>query len=173
MVTIVVWEGVGNHLRGALKIIDVDGGASWNIYIFWVASKMDLISLWYNVLNILAAFLTSIGWYSTPICIANTVCILFYMRSTQWNHLWGNWTGPYGCHLLSELERRHQNSILNMFLLKTSFHCLLSFTFVTFLIHCTLSPAGSCISCRQSCFVCSRLTKYTVEVVPICTCVLC
>ncbi len=60
--------------------------------------------------------------------------------------------------LLSELRRIHRNSILNRFLLKTSFHCLLSFTFVTFLIHWSLSPAASIISWCRSYFVSSGLT---------------
>ncbi len=60
--------------------------------------------------------------------------------------------------LPSSKQRRHRNSILNRFLLKTSFHFLLSFTFVTFLIHWTLFPAASSISWCQSCFVCSGLT---------------
>ncbi len=34
--------------------------------------------------------------------------------------------------LLSEFKRRHQNCILNSFLLKTSFHCLLLFIRATF-----------------------------------------
>ncbi len=37
------------------------------------------------------------------------------------------------------------------------FHCLLSFTFVTFLILWPLSPAASIISWCWSCFVCSEL----------------
>ncbi len=56
------------------------------------------------------------------------------------------------------VERRHQNSILKRFLLKTSW--LVSFTFVTFLIHWTLSPAASSVSWCRSCFVCSWLEIY-------------
>ncbi len=72
----------------------------------------------------------------------------------------GHWAGPDGCRLVSELRRRHQNSILNRFLLKTSFHCLLSITFVAFSIHWPLSPspAASSVSWCWSCFVCSGLT---------------
>ncbi len=65
-----------------------------------------------------------------------------------------------GCRLLSQLRRRHQHSKLNRILLKTTFHCLLSFAFVTFLIHCNLSPAASSnyVSWCWSRFVCSGLT---------------
>ncbi len=56
-----------------------------------------------------------------------------------------HWTGPNGFHLLRELRRRHENAILNRFLLKTYFHCLLSFTFVTILIHWPLSPSASSV----------------------------
>ncbi len=58
----------------------------------------------------------------------------------------GHWAGLNGCHLLSKLSKKHQNSTLNRFLLRVSFHHLLSFTFVTFLIHWSLSVAGSCLS---------------------------
>ncbi len=57
----------------------------------------------------------------------------------------GHWADLNECHLLSELRRRHHNSIHNKFLPKTSLHCLLSFTFVTFLVHCPLSPAASIV----------------------------
>ncbi len=63
-----------------------------------------------------------------------------------------------GCHLLSELRRMHDNSILIRFFLKISFHCILSFTFVTFLIHWPLPPAASSDTWCQSCFICSELT---------------
>ncbi len=43
------------------------------------------------------------------------------------------------------------------FLLKTSFHCLLSVSFATFFIHRPLSPAASIVSRCRSCFVCSGL----------------
>ncbi len=42
-------------------------------------------------------------------------------------------------------------------LLKTSFHCLLSFTFVTFLIHWPLSPAAFGVSWCWSCCFCTGL----------------
>ncbi len=45
-----------------------------------------------------------------------------------------------------------------IFLLKTSFHYLLSFTFVTFLIHWPLPSVASCVSWCWFCFVCSGLT---------------
>ncbi len=70
----------------------------------------------------------------------------------------GHWAGHNGCLLLSELRRRHQHSILNRFLLKTSFNSLQSFTFATCLIHWPLSPAISSVSWCRSCFVCSGLT---------------
>ncbi len=62
---------------------------------------------------------------------------------------------PNGCHPLSELRRirRNRNSILNRFPLKTSLHCLLWFTYVTFLFHWSLSLAGSCFSWYQISFV--------------------
>ncbi len=70
--------------------------------------------------------------------------------------------------MLIRYRRRNWDSILNRFLQKTSFHCLLSATFVTFLIHWPLSPVASSVSRCRSCFVCSGLTiTYTVEVVPL------
>ncbi len=65
----------------------------------------------------------------------------------------GHWTVPNGCRLLRELKRRHRNSIFNRFLLKTSFYCLLSCTFVTLLIHWPLSRAAPSVSWCRSCFV--------------------
>ncbi len=63
--------------------------------------------------------------------------------------------------------RRHWNSILYMFLLKTFFHCLFSFIFVTFsLIHWPLGPAPSSVSWWRSCFDCSGRVYETV-------CILC
>ncbi len=59
--------------------------------------------------------------------------------------------------LLRELRRTHRHSILNTFFTKTSFHCLLSFTCVTFLIHWPLSPVMASVSWCRSCFVCSGL----------------
>ncbi len=53
---------------------------------------------------------------------------------------------------------RHRNFTLHRFLLETSFHCSLAFTFVTFLIHCPLHPAASSVSWCRYCFVCSGLT---------------
>lgn len=58
-----------------------------------------------------------------------------------------------GCHLLSELRSRVQNSLRNRFVLKTCCHCLLSFTSVTFLIHCPLSLTVSCGYWCWPCFV--------------------
>ncbi len=84
----------------------------------------------------------------------------------------GHWAGSNGYHLFSEL-RRHRNSIHNRLLLKTSFHCLLSFTFVIhlinwLLIHWSLSPTASSVSWCWSCFVISDLhMKYTEVVVPL------
>ncbi len=49
-------------------------------------------------------------------------------------------------------------------LLMTSFHCLLSFIFVTFSIHWPLSRAASIVSRCCSCFVCSGLT-YEIYIV--------
>ncbi len=60
--------------------------------------------------------------------------------------------------MLSELRTRHKNSILNRLLLKNSFHCLLWFLFVTFLIQWPLHLACSWVYLCWSCFVCSRLT---------------
>ncbi len=65
---------------------------------------------------------------------------------------------PNGCRLLSELRRRHRNSILNRFLLKTSFHALLTFIyFCYFFILWPLSPAASSVSWYRSCLVWSGL----------------
>ncbi len=59
----------------------------------------------------------------------------------------GHWACPNGCLLLSELRIRHRNSILNRFLLKTSFHALLTFIYFCYLlILWPLSPAASSVS---------------------------
>ncbi len=61
--------------------------------------------------------------------------------------------------LLSELRRKHRNSILNRFLLMTSFHALLTFIYFYYLfILWPLSPTASSVSWNRSCFVCSWLT---------------
>ncbi len=61
-------------------------------------------------------------------CNSDTVYLLQkkHMIKTFKGHL----ASPNGSCRLSELRRRHQNSIMNRFL-----NCLLSFTFVTFLIN--------------------------------------
>ncbi len=84
--------------------------------------------------------------------------MLFYKRSARWKHFKGHWTGPNECRMCNELRRKDRNSIYNRFLLKTYFHCLLSFTFVTLLIYWPLSPADFSVFWCQSCFVCSGLT---------------
>ncbi len=68
------------------------------------------------------------------------------------------------------VKEKASNSILNRLLLYTSFHCLLSFTFVTFFIYWCLSSAASSVSWCWTCFVCSTLTYeiYTMEVVTLC-----
>ncbi len=62
------------------------------------------------------------------------------------------------CCLLRVLRRRHPYNIVDGFLLITSFHCSLSFTFFTFLINWPLSPAGFCMYWCWSRFLCSGLT---------------
>ncbi len=62
-------------------------------------------------------------------CNSNIVYMLFNMLET----FKGHWACPNGCRLLSELMRRHRNYILNMFLLKTSFHALLTFIYFCYL----------------------------------------
>ncbi len=59
---------------------------------------------------------------------------------------------------LIEWVEKVSNSTLKRFLLKTSFHCLPSFTVVTFMIQWPLSLAASCVYWCQSCFVCSGFT---------------
>ncbi len=67
----------------------------------------------------------------------------------------GHWACPNGCHLL---RRRHRNSILNRFPLKTSLHALLTFIYFCYLfILWPLSPAASSVSLYRSCLVCSGL----------------
>ncbi len=61
--------------------------------------------------------------------------------------------GHNGCCMLSDFRRKHQISILERFLLKTSFHCLLSFTVFTFLVDWPLSPIASSVSSCQSCLL--------------------
>ncbi len=59
---------------------------------------------------------------------------------------------------LSDLVRRHRNSTLNRFLLKTSFHSLLTFIYFCYLLFFwSLSPATSSFSWYWSCLVCSGL----------------
>ncbi len=91
------------------------------------------------------------------LCNSNTVYMLLCTMET----FKGHWAGPNGCRLLSKLRRRHQNSTHNRFLMKTSFHYLFSFTFVTFWIHWSLFSAASSVSWCWSCFVCSGL-KYEI-----------
>ncbi len=53
--------------------------------------------------------------------------------------------------------------------MKTTFHCLFSFTFVTFLIHWPGSPVGSCVYSVDTVFVDNHLhMKCTVKLVPLC-----
>ncbi len=66
------------------------------------------------------------------ICNSNTVYMLFvWQKKPIVETFKGPSAGRNGYRPLSELRRRHCNSILNRFLLKTSFHSLLWFTFVT------------------------------------------
>ncbi len=68
----------------------------------------------------------------------------------------GFWAAPNGWMPLVEWVEE-KPSKLDGFLLKTSFHCLLWFTFVTFFIHWPLFPAASSLSRCWSCFICSGL----------------
>ncbi len=95
---------------------------------------------------------------------SNTVCMLFYKRSTRWKHLRGNGLVPMDrCCLI--------DTILNRFILENSCHALLTFIyFCYFLILWPLSHAASNVSRYCYCFVCSGLhIEYTGEVVPLCT----
>ncbi len=83
-------------------------------------------------------------------CNSDTVYVILQMKHMM-ETFKGYWAGPNRFGLLSELRRRHGNSILNRFLLKSSY-CLLSITFVTFLIQWPY------VSFCRSCFVCSGLT---------------
>ncbi len=51
-----------------------------------------------------------------------------------------------GCHLLSELRRMHWNSILNRFLLKMSFHSVLTFIYFCYLFY-SLVFISCCFEC--------------------------
>ncbi len=82
----------------------------------------------------------------------------------------GHWTGPNGCCLLSELRRRHHNSILNSFLFSTYFHDLLSLRFVTFsgsLAFVSFWLFCLLMSIVVGFFVLDLRMKYIVEVVPL------
>ncbi len=82
----------------------------------------------------------------------------------------GDWACPNGCPMLSELRRKHQNSILNKFLLTTFFHALLTFmyfcyldySFAFFLLLLLVS-----LDIDPVLFVLDLHMKYTVEVVPL------
>ncbi len=77
-------------------------------------------------------------------CNSDTVYMLFYNRSTCWKHLRD--IGPV--LMDAACYESWVECFLNTdkYLLKTSFHCLLSFTFVTFFIHWHLFPAGSSVT---------------------------
>ncbi len=90
-------------------------------------------------------------------CNSDTVYILLTKKDMM-ETFKEYWASQNGCRLLNELGRRNQISILNRFFLKTSLHCLISFTFVNILIHWLLSPTASSVSWCWSCFVCSGLT---------------
>ncbi len=79
-------------------------------------------------------------------CNSNTAYMLFYKRSAWWKHLRGIGLVPMDA---------------TWFLLKIFFHWVLSFTFVTFLIHWPLSPVAFSVSWCWSSFVCSGLMKYS------------
>ncbi len=91
-------------------------------------------------------------------CKFNTVYMLFYKRSTWWKQLrgiglvlmdaacWVSWGEGIETPYSTGSSRRSH-----------SMHCLLSFTFVSFLILWPLSPAASRVSWNRSCLVCSGL----------------
>ncbi len=75
----------------------------------------------------------------------------------------GHWACLNGWRLLSELRRRHRNSKLYRYLLKTSFHALLNFIYFCYLFILLLLL----VSWNRSYFVCSGFVldlhmKYTV-----------
>ncbi len=76
--------------------------------------------------------------------------MLFYKKKYMVERFNGHWAWLNGCCLLSEVRRRHWNSILNRFPVKISFHTLLTFIYI--LIVWPLSPAASSVS-----WYCSRL----------------
>ncbi len=80
----------------------------------------------------------------------------------------GHWACPNRCHLLSELRRRHRNSILHRFLLKTCmvyfYLLLLPFWFFGLCLLLLLVSLGI----DPVLFVLDLHMKYTVEVVLLC-----
>ncbi len=81
----------------------------------------------------------------------------------------GHWACPNGYHLLGELRRRHRNSILNRFLLKTSLHVLLTFIYFCYVfdtLTCLLLLLVS-LDIDPVLFILDLHMKYTVEVVPL------
>ncbi len=76
--------------------------------------------------------------------------MLFYKRSTRWKYLRGIRLVPMDATCwVSWLEGSSWRPF--------SMHCLPSFTFVTFLILWSLSPAASSVSWYRPCLVCSGL----------------
>ncbi len=101
--------------------------------------------------------------------MSNDVAMCTYHDITMHNDVTMN-LFYYVCCQLSELRRRHQNSIFNRFLLKT-FHALLTFIyfcyFYLFFGLCLLLLLVS-LDVDPVLFVLDLHMKYTVEMVPLC-----
>ncbi len=99
-------------------------------------------------------------------CNSNTVYVIL-QKMHMMEKFKGHWACPNGCRLLIELMRRHQNSILNRFLLKTSFHALLTFIYFCYFLFfglCLLLLLVS-LDIDPVLFVLDLHMKYTVQVV--------
>ncbi len=138
--------GFDNQLMGLIVLKGSSTNSDHCIFMFKVGE------IWFESVDV-----KTIKIEFNNFCNFNTIYILFYKRSTQWNYLrdlelvqmdatcWVSWW--------EGIETLNTQQVL----LKTSFYCLPSFTFVIYLIHWPLSPATSSVWCWSS-FVCSGLT---------------
>ncbi len=91
-------------------------------------------------------------------CYSNTVYLLFYQRSTWWKHLRAIGLVPMDVTCSVSWGEGIETPYSTGSSWRPPFmHCLLSFTFVTFLILWPLSPAVSSVSWYWSCLVWSVL----------------
>ncbi len=90
-------------------------------------------------------------------CNCNTVYMLFYKRSTWWKYLRGIGLVTIDATCWVSWGEGIEIPYSTGSSWRPSMHCLLSFTFVTFFILWSLSPAASSVSWYRSCLVCSGL----------------